>query len=72
MAAKLAPRIATPIADAETPIRQAHGRPSSRDDETTEMLAIRAANPDRDEHYCRHLFEAALRQREAPLKEVRH
>jgi hypothetical protein len=44
------------------------GRPSSLEEETTEMLAIIEANPGRGERYCRNLFEGALRQREPHLQ----
>jgi hypothetical protein len=65
-AATNSPPIAKKGAQASSKRRR--GRPSSRDEEIQDMLAIIENNPDRDEHYCRNLFEGALREREARLR----
>jgi hypothetical protein len=51
------------------PSSRGPGRPSSLEEETGEMLRIIGDNPNRDDRYCRRLFEAALRQREPHPKD---
>ena len=44
------------------------GRPSSRADEAAQMLKILDDNRDRDERYCRALFENSLKARNPTMK----
>jgi hypothetical protein len=51
-----------------TPSGRRPGRPSSRDEEAREMLKIVADNLDCGD--CRHLFEAAMRERSPAMKKA--